>query len=176
MQPSRIRSAETADLPRITEIYAGEVLRGRASFEEVPPDVAEMTRRWRDLRGAGFPYLVAERGGQVLGYAYAGPYRARTAYRYTVENSVYVAAEVRGQGVAGGLLEALIAACEAGRWRQMVAVIGDSANAASIALHARAGFVHVGTLKSVGRKHGVWLDTVLMQRALGPGDGTDPAD
>ena len=159
----------------IQRIYAHFVLHGRASFEEEPPDVAEMCRRHEAVRAADLPYLVAERDGAILGYAYATAYRPRRAYRFTVENSVYVAPDGHGRGTGSALLSALIAACEAGPWRQMVAVIGDSANAGSLALHRRHGFALVGTLRSVGFKHGGWVDTVLMQRALGPGDGRFPA-
>jgi phosphinothricin acetyltransferase len=169
-----VRSSTEADLLAIQAIYARHVLTGFASFEEVPPDLAEMARRRTDVTGRGLPHLVAEAEGRVLGYAYAGPYRARPAYRFTVEDSVYVAAEAAGRGLGRRLLAALIRDCEAAGARQMVAVIGDSGNAASIALHAAAGFREAGTLRSVGFKLGRWVDSVLMQRPLGPGDGTLP--
>ncbi|GJD95585.1 GNAT family N-acetyltransferase [Methylobacterium iners] len=169
-----IRDAGIDDLAAIAEIYRPHVLHGSATFETVPPSAAEMAARREAILAAGLPYLVAERDGRLLGYAYAGPYRARPAYRHTVENSVYVREGSGRQGAGGALLAALVARCEAGPWRQMVAVIGDSANAASIALHARHGFRVVGTLEAVGFKHGRWVDTVLMQRALGAGAGGDP--
>lgn len=160
----------------VQAIYAHFVSHGRASFEEVPPDLAEMRRRREAVEAAGLPYLVAVQAGAILGYAYATAYRPRRAYRFTVENSVYVAPDGHGRGTGSRLLAAVIAACEAGPWRQMVAVIGDSANAGSIALHRRHGFTPVGTLANVGFKHGRWLDTVLMQRALGLGAGAPPVD
>jgi phosphinothricin acetyltransferase len=172
--PIALRAARREDLVAITAIYARYVRSGTASFEVEPPDEAEITRRWVDIVQRGLPYLVAERGNEVVGYAYAAPYRARPAYRYTVEDSIYVRDDCAGAGIGRALLDALIAACE--RWgaRQMVAVIGDSANAASIRVHAAAGFARTGTLPDVGWKFGRWLDVVLMQRALGPG-ATSPA-
>ena len=164
-----IRDSTAADIPAIRRIYAHHVLHGTASFEEEPPDEAELARRRDELVRRGFPHLVAVQDGAVRGYAYAGPYRTRAAYRYTVENSVYVEAALARRGIGAALLAALIARCEAGGWRQMVAIIGDSANRPSIALHERAGFRLVGTLRGVGCKFGRTLDTVLMQRALGDG-------
>lgn len=158
----------------IASIYAPQVLHGFATFEVVKPDATEMTARWQAVLAQGLPYLVAEREGTVVGYAYASSYRARPAYRYTVEDSIYVAKGYEGQGGGRQLLAALIARCEAGPWRQMIAVIGDSANAASITLHERLGFRHAGTLKAVGYKLGRWVDTVQMQRPLGPGDTSAP--
>jgi phosphinothricin acetyltransferase len=161
-------------VPQITAIYAHAVRHGRASFELEPPDKAEMERRRDALVGAGYPYLVAEVSGTVVGYAYAGAYRSRPAYGSTVESSVYVAAAHHGRGLGRLLLARLIEEAERRGFRQMVAVIGDSANLASIRLHESLGFAHVGTLRSVGWKHERWLDTVLMQRALGIGDSAPP--
>jgi phosphinothricin acetyltransferase len=166
----RLRAAEAVDLPVITALYADHVRAGTASFELDPPDEAEMTRRWNDIVARGLPYLVAMRGDQTVGYAYAGPYRPRPAYRFTVEDSVYIRPDCAGQGIGRMLLDALIAACERGGMRQMIAVIGDSANTPSIRLHASAGFTHAGLLSSVGWKFGRWIDVVLMQRTLGAGD------
>ena len=137
--------------------------------EEVPPTLEELGKRWVAIASCGLPYLVADLGGEVIGYAYASPYRARSAYRCTIEDSVYVAPGATGCGVGSGLLEALIARCESGPWRQMLAVIGDSGNAASIALHRRLGFTSIGIFAAVGFKLGSWVDTVLMQRSLGMG-------
>ncbi len=148
-----LRPCEPGDVPQITAIYAHAVRHGRASFELEPPDKAEMERRRDALVGAGYPYLVAEVGRAVLGYAYAGAYRPRPAYSGTVENSVYVAAAHHGRGLGRRLLARLIEEAERRGLRQMVAVIGDSANLASIRLHERLGFTHVGTLRSVGWKH-----------------------
>lgn len=161
-----------AHLPDITRIYGDAVRTGTASFELEPPSLAEMTERRAALQAGGYPYLVALQAGRVAGYAYASAYRARPAYFATVENSVYVDPACQGRGIGLALLQALVARCERGPWRQMVAVIGDSANLASQRLHSAAGFSLVGTLRSVGFKHGRWLDTVLMQRPLGEGDRT----
>lgn len=169
-----LRAATEADLPAITDLYAGHVREGRASFETVAPELPEMRRRWEAIRAQGMPYLVAEQAGVVLGYAYAGPYRPRAAYRDTVENSIYLRPDAAGRGLGRLLLAALIEACTARGARQMIAVIGDSGNRASIALHEAMGFAPVGTLRAVGRKHGQWLDVVLLQRALGEGDATPP--
>lgn len=171
-----MRDAADGDLPAIQAIYAHHVLHGLASFEEVPPGVDELRARHAAVRAAGLPYLVAEVDGAVAGYAYATLYRPRSAYRHTVEDSVYVALGMAGRGIGAALLAALIARCEAGPWRQMLATIGQGdGNAGSIALHARMGFARIGALRSVGFKHGQWLDTVLMQRPLGVGDGALPA-
>jgi L-amino acid N-acyltransferase YncA len=174
-----LRPCAEADLAAVTAIYARAVATGRASFELEPPDEAEMGRRRAALVAGGYPYLVAERAGmasgrEIVAYAYAGPYRTRPAYRGTVENSVYVRPDQAGRGLGRRLLEELITQATASGFRQMVAVIGDSHNAASIALHAACGFRPVGVLTAVGWKHGTWLDTVLMQRALGPGDARPP--
>jgi phosphinothricin acetyltransferase len=168
-----LRACGPDDIPAIQAIYADAVLTGTASFELEPPSIAEMQARWQNITGGGYPYLVAVLDGAVAGYAYGGAYRARPAYRGNVENSVYVRKDCQHAGVGRALLQDLIARCTERGFRQMIAVIGDSANAASIGLHRALGFDHVGTLRSVGWKHGRWLDTVLMQRALGPGDSTD---
>lgn len=174
MDAINLRAATPDDLPTITAIYAEAVLHGSASFELTPPTEAEMGLRMEAIVAGGFPYLVATLDGAVLGYAYAGPYRTRPAYRFTVEDSIYLDASARGRGVGKRLLAALIAACEARGDRQMIAVIGDSANQGSIRLHRSEGFEPAGLLKSVGWKHGRWIDSVLMQRALGVGDGEAP--
>lgn len=171
-EPLIIRDSRESDLPAITEIYADAVVNGTASFELTPPDAAGMAARRAALIEGGYPYLVAERAGAVLAYAYAGPYRPRPAYGATVENSIYAAPAARGQGVGRALLARLVAEAEARGFRQMIAVIGDSENHASRALHASLGFELVGVLRSVGWKHGRWLDSVLMQRPLGEGDAT----
>ena len=171
-----IRQATPADIPAITTIYAHAVSYGTATFEIEPPDEQEMTARFRSLIDGGFPYLVAESGGGVCGYAYAGPYRARIAYRYTLEDSVYVAPAFHRQGIGRALVDALVAAAEAREFRQMIAVIGDSAQDASIALHRAAGFERIGTFAAVGFKFGRWLDTVLMQRPLRDGAATLPGN
>lgn len=169
-----IRPATLTDLPAITAIYAREVLEGTATFELDPPDLVEMTRRFEGLMAGGFPYFVADDGGTMAGYAYAGPYRPRPAYRFTVENSVYLTPHAQRRGIGFSLLRALIAACEAKGHRQMIAVIGDSANAGSIGVHRKCGFAMIGTHPNVGFKFGRWLDTVMMQRALGEGASSAP--
>lgn len=170
----RVRDAEAADMAEIQSIYAHHVLHGLATFEEVPPPVAEMANRRAAVLAAGLPYLAAEVDGRVVGYSYATAFRARPAYRYTIEDSVYVREGLAGRGIGLALLGELIRRCEAGPWRQMIAVIGDTANEASIALHRRLGFAHAGTLAAVGFKLGRWVDTVQMQRALGSGSRTAP--
>jgi phosphinothricin acetyltransferase len=165
--PFRIRDAGEADLPQITAIYAHYVRTHTASFEIDPPDEEEMRERWSSIRAAGLPYVVAEHEGRVLGYCYVAKYRTRVAYRRTVENSVYVAPDCAHRGVGRGLLEHVVRVCEQAGYREIIAVIGDSENQASIGLHAKLGFVHVGTLKNVGFKFGRWLDSVIMQRSLG---------
>jgi len=150
------------------------VARGLASFEEEPPPVEEMLRRYAEVLAKGLPYLVAEIAGQVAGYGYCALYRTRSAYRYVLEDSVYVRDGMQGRGVGSALLAQLIHGSEALGYRQMIAVIGDRGNAASISLHARFGFLRVGTLRSTGYKLGRWVDSVLMQRPLGPGDGSPP--
>ena len=167
-----IRPAMGTDIDATAAIYSHHVIHGLASFETDPPDAAEMGRRWADVVARGLPYLVAcDASGMVLGYAYAGPYRTRPAYHRTVENSVYLRPDVARRGIGLALLTALIEACEARGCRQMVAVVGDSGNAGSISLHLRAGFRMVGTLEAVGFKHGRWVDTVPLQRAIGAGSG-----
>ncbi len=170
-----LRAASVDDSAAIARIYAEAVLNGTATFETEPPSAAEMARRWSDLAAAGLPWLVAERGGDVVGYAYAGLYRARPAYRSTLETSIYVAPEARGLRIGRALLGALILACEARDVRRLVAVIAHPGSEASVALHAAAGFVPAGCLPAVGYKHGRWLDTLLMQRALGPGSNEPPS-
>jgi L-amino acid N-acyltransferase YncA len=170
-----VRDAAAADMPGIQAIYAHHVLHGLATFEEVPPSAAEMAERRASVLKAGLPYLAAEIDGAVVAYAYATAYRPRPAYRFTVEDSIYVAHGLGGRGIGAALLRVLIARCELGPWRQMLAVIGNSGNAGSIALHQRLGFESTGTLHAVGFKLGRWVDTVLMQRALGQGDRCAPA-
>lgn len=173
MQPSltfSLRAATEADMTGVQRIYGDHVDHGLASFEESPPGVAEMLARFRALEKGGFPYIVAERNGAIVGYAYAGPYRTRSAYRFTVENSVYVDRHAAGEGIGRALLSQLIQDCGKGPWRQMIAIIGNSGNEASVALHESLGFRLVGTLRDVGFKHGQWVDTVLMQRAVTPPD------
>jgi L-amino acid N-acyltransferase YncA len=173
--PVSIRTAEDRDTATITAIYARHVLHGSASFETAPPDIAEMARRRHGCLEGGFPHLVAEQDGVVVGYAYAGAYRPRAAYRDTVEDSIYLHPDAAGRGIGSKLLVALIQACEERGFRQMVAVVGDSGNAASIGIHERHGFRRVGTLEAVGHKHGQWLDIVLLQRRLGPGNTVPPS-
>jgi L-amino acid N-acyltransferase YncA len=172
--PILVRDATAADMPAIQAIYAHHVLHGLATFEEVPPSVAEMVERRAAVLRAGLPYLAAEIDSEVVGYAYATAYRPRPAYRFTVEDSIYIAHGLGGRGIGGALLGALINRCELGPWRQMLAVIGNSGNAGSIALHRRLGFQPLGTLHAVGFKLGRWVDTVLMQRPLGDGDRSAP--
>jgi L-amino acid N-acyltransferase YncA len=169
-----IRPAQPRDLAVITAIYDDAVRHGTASFELDPPDQIEMARRYEMLRAGGYPYLVAELDGDIVGYAYAGPYRARPAYRWSVEDSIYVASQAQRRGIGRALLARLLAEAEAGGFRQMIAVIGDSANTGSVELHRAAGFRLVGTFENVGFKFGRWLDSVLMQRPLGPGATTKP--
>jgi L-amino acid N-acyltransferase YncA len=174
MTAPNIRPATADDVAGIAEIYVDAVLNGTATWEIDPPDLAEMARRREAILAAGYPYLVAEEGGRVAGYAYANSYRPRAAYRFTVENSIYVANDAKGRGIGKALMAALVNECAARGFRQMVAVIGDSANAASIALHRSAGFTMIGTAPAVGFKFGRWLDQILMQRPLGEGAETIP--
>jgi L-amino acid N-acyltransferase YncA len=175
MSSLEIRPADAADLPAITEIYEHAVRYGTATFELIPPDLAEMTRRFGVLTEGGYPYFVAGLEGRVIGYAYAGAYRPRPAYRFTVENSVYLEPAIHRRGIGRQLLERLITECETRGYRQMIAVIGDSDNAGSIGVHTRCGFQMIGTHPNVGFKFGRWLDTVMMQRALGDGGSALPA-
>ena len=172
--PAVVRDATELDMPAVQAIYAHNVLHGRASFEETPPSLDEMLARRRTVLGMGAPYLVAEVDGAIAGYSYATSYRPRPAYRFTLEDSVYVADSYHGRGIGAALLGTLVDRCGVGPWRQMLAIIGHSGNTASIAVHRRLAFELVGTLKSVGFKHGLWTDTVLMQRALGAGDTAPP--
>jgi L-amino acid N-acyltransferase YncA len=170
-----VRACEPADVDAVTEIYGHQVLHSPATFELEPPGRAEMARRRRNIVDNGYPYLVAEHAGAVLGYAYAGPYRTRPAYRHTVENSIYVRPGCERRGVGRLLMTRLLAECQNRGYRQVIAVIGDSDNVASIRLHEELGFRMVGTLRSVGFKLGRWLDSVLMQRDLGAAGSTGPS-
>ena len=174
--PLHIRDASEADIPAIAALYADEVRERVATYEYDVPDETEMAQRMRAVQAAGYPYVVAERDGHFAGYAYASSYRSRIGYRWTVEDTVYIVPEHQGQGVGKALLQYLIDACAARGFRQMVAVIGEPANGASVALHEKLGFRTIGVFQGLGRKHGRWLDTVQMQRALGAGDGTAPSD
>jgi len=170
-----VRPAVPEDLPAILAIYSHHVLHGLGAFEEKPPPLEELRRRFDDVRVRGLPWLAADFGGVMAGYGYCAPYRSRSAYRYALEDSVYVKSGLEGRGVGAALLAALIEESERLGYRQMVAVIGDSAHAASINLHASVGFLRVGTLRSVGFKFGRWVDSVLMQRPLGSGDAMPPS-
>ena len=172
----RLRPSEDRDLAAITAIYRHHVLHGIASFEETAPDMDEMARRRSEIASRGLPYLVAERSERVIGYCYASLYRTRSAYRFTVEDSIYIDAAETGRGIGRQLLPALIERCAAQGYRQMVAVIGGSDQWPSIRLHAALGFARVGLLPAVGFKFGGWIDTVLMQRALGEGAAAAPAE
>jgi L-amino acid N-acyltransferase YncA len=171
-----IRPSRETDVIEIAAIYKYYVLQGVASFEEIPPDPDELASRRRDILARGLPYLVAERSGRVLGYCYAGPYRTRSAYRFTVEDSIYIDQPEAGRGLGRALLTALLDRCTALGYRQMVAVIGGSDTWPSIRLHAALGFTRAGLLPAVGFKFGRWVDIVLMQRALGPGMTSAPAE
>ncbi|GAC1334337.1 MAG: GNAT family N-acetyltransferase [Beijerinckiaceae bacterium] len=169
-----VRPSREDDIPAIARIYAHHVLHGLASFEEVPPDETELAARRGRVLARGLPHLAAEREGDVVGYSYAAPYHTRSGYRFTLEDSVYVDPEHLGQGIGRALLSRLVARCEQGPWRQMIAVIGDSANRGSIALHESQGFRLIGTACAVGFKFGRWVDSVLMQRELAEGAKTLP--
>ncbi len=170
-----LRDAAPGDLPAITAIYAHHVLHGTGTFEEAPPDEAEMARRVAAVQDKGWPWLVAEENGQVLGFAYLAQFRPRSAYRHAGEDSVYVRNDIRGQGVGKALVAALLRRGEECGFRQIFAVIGDSENVGSIGLHVSLGFRQVGVMRSAGAKFGRWLDVVTMQRAIGRGD-RDPPD
>ncbi|MBI2742108.1 MAG: N-acetyltransferase [Rhodospirillales bacterium] len=161
-----VRDATERDLPAVQAIYGHHVLHSLASFEEEPPSVEEIRTRWSKVRALGLPYIAAEIEGRVVGYSYATSYRPRAAYRYTIENSVYVQEGLTGRGIGKALLLELIDRCQSGPWRQMLAVIGNRENHGSISLHRSCGFRLIGVLQSVGYKHGRWVDTVLMQRSL----------
>jgi phosphinothricin acetyltransferase len=169
-----VRPAVAGDMAAVQAIYAHHVRHGLASFEDDPPDLAEITRRWRDVVDKSLPYVVGEQAGEVLGYAYAAPYRTRPAYRFTLENSVYVREGVQQKGVGQAVMRVVLAECDTRGYRQMIAVIGDSANEGSIRLHERLGFSRVGLLTAVGFKFDRWVDSVLMQRPLGPGAASPP--
>jgi len=169
-----LRTAQPDDVPLIQAIYAQHVLHGLATFEEEPPSADEMRQRLFEVTARGLPYLVAEEAGAVIGYGYCAPYRLRSAYRYTLEDSIYVKEGHHRRGVGRAILSELILLCEQLNYRQLIAVIGDSAQSASIGLHANLGFVRAGALRSVGYKFKRWVDSVIMQRPLGAGDGTPP--
>jgi phosphinothricin acetyltransferase len=169
-----VRDADEADMAAVLRIYAHYVLHALATFEETAPSLDEMLARRRKSVDNGLPYLVAHADGDILGFAYAGPYHARPAYRFTVEDSVYVTPGLTGHGLGSALLGAIIERCERGPWRQMIAIVGDRDNAGSIALHRRFGFADAGVLRSVGFKFGRWVDTPLLQRRLGLGDDEAP--
>jgi len=173
-QSIRVRAARHEDVEAIQRIYAHHVQSGTASFEEVAPSPDVIAKRLESIQDSGAPYIVAEINGHVHGFAYASSFRPRSAYRHTVEDSIYVDPDATGQGIGSQLLSDLIERCTQLGYRQMVAVIGGAANAASINVHKRHGFIEVGHLKSTGFKFGAWVDTVIMQRALGPGDETLP--
>jgi L-amino acid N-acyltransferase YncA len=176
MPPVLIRPSTSADLPAITSIYAWNVSHGTGTFELDVPDAAEMARRRDDVLSKGLPWLVAERDGSVLGYAYANHFRPRRAYRFCLEDSIYLAEQAKGQGLGKLLLAELLARCEAAGARQMLAVIGDSANAGSVGVHRALGFEHVGVMQAAGWKFGRWLDVVIMQKRLGLGQTSAPVD
>jgi phosphinothricin acetyltransferase len=176
MTKPALRPATAADVAAITAIYRPAVLRGTASFELEPPDELEMLGRFTSITGAGYPYLVATLEDRIVGYAYASAYRTRPAYRFTVEDSVYIAPDAQGKGVGTLLLHALVEASTLQGYRLMVAVIGDSRNHASITLHRKAGFTFCGTIHSIGYKLGRWLDSVIMELPLGEGDRSAPLE
>lgn len=170
----RVRNANGDDLAAVHAIYSHHVLHGFGTFDEVPPTIADCTAKWRDIAAMGLPWLVAAQGEEIVGFAYASAFRPRSGYRYTLEDSVYIRDDRRGRGIGTALLTPLVERCAAAGARQVVAVIGDSANAGSISLHAKAGYSHAGTVKAVGFKLGRWVDIVFMQRALNGGDGSLP--
>jgi L-amino acid N-acyltransferase YncA len=171
-----VRDALETDMAAVLDLYGHYVLHSLATFEETAPTLGDMLARRRASVDLGLPCLVAAVGGAIAGFAYAGLYRSRPAYRYAIEDSVYVADGQTGCGVGSALLGELIARCERGPWRQMIAIVGDNANSGSIALHRRFGFERVGTLRSVGCKFGRWVDTPILQRGLGLGDEHLPGE
>lgn len=170
-----IRDSRDDDLAALTALYAHHVQTGTGTFETEPPSVADMAQRRADVRSKGLPWLVLEVGGTVQGFAYANWFRPRAAFRYAVEDSIYLAPEVTGQGLGRALLAELLVRCEAAGMRKAIAVIGDSANVGSIGLHRALGFAHTGTVTACGWKFGRWLDIVLMEKSLGTGPNTPPA-
>ena len=172
--PAIIRPRTDADMSTITEFYAHHVLNGASSWELTPPDVTEMTNRARALEAGGFPYFVADLDGEIAGYTYAGAYRPRPAYRYTVENSVYINDQLRRGGIGTALLQKLIDACTTLGYRQIIGIVGDSQNQQSIQFHEKMGFIHVGTVKNIGFKFDRWMDQVILQRSLGEGADSTP--
>ena len=170
----KLRDARIADMAEIQAIYAEEVLHGVSSWEEIPPEVEEMCNRFESIIAAGYPYLVAEINNVVAGYCYASSYRPRIGYRFTVENTVYVDRHFRGLGIGRRLIDELVSICAARGFRQMIAVIGDSDNRASIDFHVHMGFERAGLIRSIGYKYGRWMDSVIMQKKLGEGDNTLP--
>lgn len=171
-----IRDSRDDDVPAIAAIYAHHVRHGVASFEEIPPEIGEMARRRGDVIGRGLPYLCAQVDGRVAGYCYAGPFRPRIAYRFTLEDSVYIDPALVGRGIGRRLLEAVLARCTELGYRQMIAVIGGRETVGSIKLHEALGFAHIGVFSGIGFKFDRWVDTLLMQRTLGPGNSTPPQD
>ncbi|MBS77079.1 GNAT family N-acetyltransferase [Variovorax sp.] len=169
-----IRPSREDDIPAIAAIYAHHVLHGTGTFETEPPSPTEMAARRADVLGKGLPYLVAERDGELLGFAYCNWFKPRPAYRYSAEDSIYLAEAARGQGLGARLLAALSEAAEAAGVRKLIAVIGDSANAGSIGVHRGQGFTQVGVLKDCGWKFGQWRDVVLMEKSIGAGSSTHP--
>jgi phosphinothricin acetyltransferase len=169
-----IRAATMADAPALADIYGDACLHGFGTFEEAPPSAEEMAARWRNITARGLPYLVAEEGDRLLGFAYAGVFRPRASYRFTVEDSVYVAPDAKGRGVGRAVLSGVLDACEALGVRQVMAVIGDSGNEGSVGLHTALGFEHAGVGRSLGFKHGRWVDIIWMQKALNGGDTVPP--
>lgn len=172
--PITLRDVTASDMGAIQQIYAHHVLHGAASFEEIPPEIAEMQNRFAALKARNMPYIAAVEDGKILGYAYAGPYRPRSAYRYTVEDSIYLLPEAAGKGLGKLLLSEILARCTTQGFRQMIAIIGDSGNAGSINLHRSLGFTMIGTFPAIGFKFGRWIDSVLMQKSLGDGQSTLP--
>lgn len=171
----RVRDARDSDMAAVQMIYGPYVTHSTGTFEEYPPSVEQMTERFHTVTSAGYPYLVAEIDGAIGGFTYGSQFRLRSAYRYTVEDSIYMAPEHAGRGIGRVLLGELIARCSAAGFRQMIAMVGDSANARSLQLHQRMGFTREAVLTNIGFKHGRWVDMVLMKRALGPGADTPPA-